>query len=208
VMYFRLLRQRRKMGRNQLFWMAGETMRSLHRVVSVAAAVLLILVAASGTWLGFESSWHTFVTRAAPVAPTPLVDSQAERIALAGLASFRASEPSTPIRAIRARIYAGHEQGVIVTAGPVTRQRVFDTATGNEVGLSESYYPASGFPLGMDVHEWVKHFHSGYLFGLPARLLDFVAGLALVFLSVSGLLMYIEMYGRRARSGRKGVFWK
>lgn len=208
VMYFRLLRQRRKMGRNQLFWMAGETMRSLHRIVSVVAAVLLVLVAASGTWLGFESTWHTFVTRLPPAAPTSLGDVQAERIALAALASFRAGEPSTPIRTIRARIYAGHEQGVIVTADAITRQHVFDTASGKEVGLSEPYYPPSGFPFGMDVHEWVKHFHSGYLFGLPARFLDFLAGLALVFLSVSGLVMYVDMYRRRARSGRSELFWK
>ena len=60
----------------------------------------------------------------------------------------------------------------------------------------------------MDVHEWVKHFHSGYLFGLPARVLDLLAGLALVFLSVSGLIMYFEMYRRRVRAGRKGAFWK
>ena len=208
VMYFRLLRQRRKTGRGNLFWMAGEKLRSLHRVVSAMAAMLLVLVAASGTWLGFESSWHTFIDRPVPVAPTRLEDAQAARIASVGIAIFRNSEPATPIRALRARIYADHEQAVVVTAGPVTRQRVFDVATGQEVGLSESYYPASGFPLGMDVHEWVKHFHSGYLFGLPARVLDLLAGLALVFLSVSGLIMYFEMYRRRVRAGRKGAFWK
>ena len=67
VMYFRLLKQRRKLGRNQLFWMAGEKWRSLHRVVSVAASILLLMVAASGTWLGFESSYNTFAPRQKPV---------------------------------------------------------------------------------------------------------------------------------------------
>ncbi len=60
VMYFRLLKQRRKIKRPGMFWMTSDRWRSLHRGVSVAASVLLILVAFSGTWIGFESAYATF----------------------------------------------------------------------------------------------------------------------------------------------------
>jgi uncharacterized iron-regulated membrane protein len=46
------------------------------------------------------------------------------------------------------------------------------------------------------------------LIGLPARLLDFLAGLSLIFLSASGLWMYFDMWRKRARAGRNSVFWK
>ena len=140
--------------------------------------------------------------------PRALSDEQAARLAATGFRLFRTDEPQTPVRAVRARIFAGHEEAGIVTGTGFTRQKIYDIRSGQEMGLSEPHYPRSPFPLGTDVHEWVKHFHSGYLFGLPARLLDLLAGLSLIFLSLSGILMYLEMYRRRAKSGRRSLFWK
>ena len=208
VIYFRLLRQRRKVGRGQLFWMAGNVWRSLHRITSVAAAILLVCVAASGTWLGFESSYHTFTGRPKPAVIGRLTDDQAIRIARATATIIARANPAFPVRVIRVRNYAGMDQGVVITGGSFTRQLIYDAKTGRETNLSEPNYPSSGFPLGMDVHEWVKHFHSGYLFGLPARFLDLFAGLSLIFLSVSGITMYVEMYGKRRKSGRTALFWR
>ena len=208
VIYFRLLRQRRKVGRGQLFWMAGDIWRSLHRITSVAAAILLVCVAASGTWLGFESSYHTFTARPKPAAIGRLADDQAMRIARVTATILAQANPAFPVRVIRVRNYAGMDQGVVITGSSFTRQLIFDAKTGRETRLSEPNYPSSGFPLGMDVHEWVKHFHSGYLFGLPARFLDLFAGLSLIFLSVSGITMYVEMYGKRRKSGRTTPFWR
>jgi len=208
VVYFRLLRQRRKIKRPQMFWMTQDRWRSLHRGVSVAAAVLLVLVAASGTWIGFESSWATFNGHKPPAETLAIGDAQAQQIITRTLAAFRADEPATPIRAIRAREWYGQAEGVVVTATNPTRQRVYNAASGREQSLSSPLYPPSPFPFGTDVHEWVKHFHSGELFGLPAQALDLLAGLALVFLSASGLWMYVEMWRKRAASGRRGLFWK
>nr|WP_260929379.1 PepSY domain-containing protein [Novosphingobium sp. 9] len=122
--------------------------------------------------------------------------------------AFRAQEPDTPIRAIRARIWYGQAEGAVVTATDPTRQLVYNTANGQRQGLSSPLYPRSAFPFGTDVHEWMKHFHSGELLGLPARMLDLLAGISLVFLSASGLWMYIDLWRKRARSGRKALFWR
>ncbi|MBC2666315.1 PepSY domain-containing protein [Novosphingobium flavum] len=208
VMYFRLLRQRRKMKRAELFWSAGGMLKTLHRGVSTVAAILLVMVAASGTWLGFESSWNTFSKRTPPPKPQTLTDEQGVRLTAAAYKLFRTAEPETPVRTVRARLYAGNEEAGIVTGTSFTRQKIYDIPSGKEMTLNEPQYPKNGFPLGLNVHEWVKHFHSGYLFGLPARFLDLLAGLSLIFLSVSGLWMYIDMYRQRARTGRKALFWK
>lgn len=208
VMYFRLLKQRRKMKRPQLFWTTSDTWRSLHRAVSLAAAVLLILVAASGTWLGFESSWATFGRHKPPSETLAITKGQAARIVSTTLRAFRADEPTTPIRVLRARVWYGNAEGVVVTATVPTRQRVYNAVTSKEQDLNSPLYPPNPFPFGLDVHEWVKHFHSGELFGLPARILDLVAGLSLVFLAMSGIWMYVGLWRKRAQSGRTGLFWK
>jgi uncharacterized iron-regulated membrane protein len=208
VVYFRLLKQRRKIKRPQMFWMTQDLWRSLHRAVALASSVLLVLVAASGTWIGFESTWGTFHRHKPPPETLAITDAQAQAIAASTLRAFRADEPATPIRAIRARVWYGQAEGAVVTATNPTRQRVYNAASGREQGLSSPLYPKDAFPFGTDVHEWAKHFHSGQLFGLPARVLDLLAGLSLTFLSVSGLWMYIEMWRKRAKSGRRQVFWK
>ena len=207
VMYFRLLKQRRKIKRPQLFWMNQDLWRSLHRGLALASSVLLVLVAASGTWIGFESSWGTLNRHKPPAETLAITDAQAQQIADSTMRAFRADEPTTPIKVIRARIWFGQAEGAVVTATTPTRQRVYNAASGKEQNLSSPLYPPSMFPFGTDVHEWVKHFHSGELFGLPARMLDLLAGLSLVFLSGSGLWMYIEMWRKRARSGRRKLFW-
>lgn len=208
VMYFRLLKQRRKMKRPQMFWMTGDTWRSLHRAVALGSSVLLVLVAGSGTWLGFESSWATFNRHRPPTETLTITDAQARQVATRTIRAFRVDEPNTPIRVLRARIWYGQKEGVVVTATIPTRQRVYNTDIGREQGLNSPLYPANPFPFGLGVHEWVKHFHSGELLGLPARLLDLIAGLSLVFLSGSGIWMYVELWRKRAKSGRRTLFWR
>lgn len=207
TLYFRMLSGRMKLGRNNPFWMAGGAWRSLHRMISVAAAVFLIAIAASGAWLGFESVWHLFGKRTRIDMSAPLDDATAIRMASATLTAFRRLEPETPIKVLRVRIYGPMKQGVVITGGEETRQLIFNTETGKVTTLAEPGYPSSGFPLGVQVHEDVKHFHSGHMFGLPARAMNLFAGLSLIFLSVSGLVMYADLWLRRRKLGRNGLFW-
>jgi uncharacterized iron-regulated membrane protein len=123
------------------------------------------------------------------------------------LSAFRRDEPHTAIKAVRLRIFAHMKQGVVIAAGPMTRQLVYDTATGHTVSLTEPGFPPTNFPFGVQVHENIKHFHSGALLGLTARWMDLLAGLSLIYLSVSGLIMYLELWNKRRRSGRGSFFW-
>lgn len=208
IIYFRLLKQRRKIGRPGLVWLNGGLWRGLHRAISVVAAVFIIAVAISGTLLGFESSWHTFVNRSQPEVPATLSDAEVMSMAQASAAALHATAPDVPIRVLRVRKYHGMKQGVAITQEDVTRQLVFDTDTGKQVSLTEDHYPPSGFPFGLQMHENIKHFHSGFLFGLPARMISLLAGLALIYLSISGIVMYFEMWAKRRKAGRLAFFWK
>ncbi|TCM16613.1 putative iron-regulated membrane protein [Novosphingobium sp. PhB165] len=208
TMYFRLLKQRRKINRPGLFWMTSDRWRSLHRAVSLASAVLLVWVAFTGTWLGFESVWHSLQPRSGNHEIQGLSDGQVLQMVDETLAGLRKADVQAPIRVLRVRDYWGMKQGVVITAEPVTRQVIINTANGSPAGLTEPNYPKSGFPFGIVTHELIKHLHSGFLFGLWARIFDLLAGLALIFLSSSGLVMYLQMYGIRLKSGRRALFWK
>jgi len=53
----------------------------------------------------------------------------------------------------------------------------------------------------------MKQIHRGDALGVPGRLMDLFAGLSLIFLSASGLWMYVDLLLRRMRGGRKQLFW-
>jgi uncharacterized iron-regulated membrane protein len=207
-MYYKLLSARMKIGRKQVFWMAGGMWKSLHRIFSVAASIFLIGVAGSGTWLGFESTWHTF-THGDPHfdASQPLSDAKVQKMLGDTLAIVQHNEPNAPLKVLRVRVYGGMNQGVIVTGGYPINQIMYNLDNGRIATLNEPGYPKSQFPLGTQVHEDVKHFHSGDMFGLPTRFMNLLAGLALIYLSVSGVIMYVDMWRKRAKAGRKALIW-
>ncbi len=49
-----------------------------------------------------------------------------------------------------------------------------------------------GFPFGWDAHQTGKAVHRGSYFGLWARFLDLFAGLSLFYLSINGIVLYID----------------
>jgi uncharacterized iron-regulated membrane protein len=223
VMYFQLLRARARTGRRALFWSAGGWWRSLHRSVSVLAALFLLFVSVTGTLLSIDSLalWiyrDTHFSRDSngrlpfPVGmdgdfSSPLSDTQLPAMLATTLSSYHARYGKKPIKVLRLRYFSGMPQGVIITGGDDTRQLVFNAVTGERASMTEPGYPYTGFPFGWEEHEFVKKIHRGDALGIPGRLMDLFAGLSLVFLSTSGLVMYLDMLRRRRRAGRKELFW-
>jgi uncharacterized iron-regulated membrane protein len=224
VLYFQLLLARRRAGLNAIFWSAGGWWRSLHRWVSITAALFLMVVSISGTLLSIDSLalWiyrymHAppgFTGRQLPFPvgmggdfSTPLTDAKLPAMLETTLSAYRATEGATPIKVLRLRYFAGMPQGVIITGGDDTRQLVFNADTGERASMTEPGYPYTGFPFGWEEHELMKKIHRGDLLGVPGRLMDLFAGLSLIFLSASGLVMYVDLLRRRRRGGRKQLFW-
>lgn len=51
------------------------------------------------------------------------------------------------------------------------------------------------------------HLHSGEELGLIGEIIVMLSGLALVFFSISGLWMYVQMWRGRTARGRSEMFW-
>lgn len=183
----------------------------------MAAAFFLLAIAFSGTWLGFESVVHSL--RSAPQPPAdarkrnpsdyviPLGDAEVQDMTVTTLAAMQRLHPHTPVKVLRLRFYGQMKQGVVVTGGDQTTQLVFNANSGQPATLGDTAYPDSGFPFGTQVHENIKHFHSGAMFGLTARGMNLFAGLSLTFLSISGIVVYLDMWLRRRRVGRRSLLW-
>jgi uncharacterized iron-regulated membrane protein len=63
-------------------------------------------------------------------------------------------------------------------------------------------------PLQWNVHEVAKRLHRGDYFGLTGRWMDLLTGLAILFLTISGMVMYLQLYRVRRKRGQRQLFWK
>lgn len=235
-MYFQLKSARARSKRSGWFWSAGGWWRSLHRWISLTSAVFLTVVALSGTWLAVESlgmgiymASHRPVRPAGSTTPGMGAGNAAQRqgngpVLPAGisalnemdvpgmlrttLASYHVLMQDTPIRVVRLRVYGGMPQGVIVTGSEEAEQVVFNASTGKRASMTEPGYPEVGFPFGWEAHQIAKKVHRGDYVGMSGRWMDLFAGLALVYLSISGVVMYVDMWKKRRKIGRSGLLWK
>jgi hypothetical protein len=123
------------------------------------------------------------------------------------LRSFNAAMPHTPMRVLRLRVYGGMPQGVIVTGNGEAVQVVINAHTGRRASQTEPGYPEVGFPFGWQAHQIAKQIHRGDYIGLSGRWMDLLAGLSMVFLSISAAVMYFNMWSKRRQSGRTALIW-
>lgn len=217
-LYLQLWRGRARLGRRTPFWSAGGWLRTSHRSISLVAAFLLLFVSITGTLLSIDSfALQIYRTAFAhgrfPAGMTadyssPLAEAALPEMLGVTLAAYRREQAERPIKAVRLRTFAGYPQGVVIAGGTDTAQLVFNASTGRHMSMTEAGYPYTGFPTGWELHELLKRIHRGDAFGLPGRFLDLFAGLSLVFLTSSGLWMYLDLWRRRRRAGRTALFWR
>ena len=214
-MYSKLFAARARIHRMNPFWSGGGWWRTLHRGISIAAAIFLSVVMLSGTWLAVESLYfgyyaasHKPVPGAARSDPSsPLPDASVPAMLQTTLDAYNAAVPNAPVRVLRLRYFGGMPQGVIVTGEKEARQLVFNATTGRRASETEPGYPTTGFPFGWQAHQWAKSVHRGDMFGLSGRFMDLFAGFSMIYLSISGIAMYYELWSKRQRTGRPGLFW-
>jgi hypothetical protein len=222
VLYFQLLGARRRAGLKGFFWSAGGLWRSFHRGVSILAAVFLLVISASGTMLAIDAlglgvyrATHKNAGRYAqfPIGAigdfsSPLPDARLPAMLQTTLSAGQGIGGASPIKAVRLRFFAGIPQGVLIAGnGNDTQQLVFNADTGRRMNITEPEYPKTHYYLGWQEHETMKKIHRGDAFGVTGRVMDLFAGLSLIYLSISGGVMYLNLWWRRRRGGRTALFW-
>lgn len=213
--YVRQYRARARMGRKALFWQAQDWWRTLHRAFSVACALFLLVLALSGTWLAVESLVFgmrmdtQMAQRKASIVDgfgTISADDTAPW-AKTTLAAYGAEHPGALPRLLRLRTYGGYGQGVVVSGESDAGQLVYNARTGAAMTETEPGYPPVNFPFGWQAHQWAKQVHNGSLIGLTGRWISLICGLCILYLSVSGIVMYARLWRRRAGNGKRALFW-
>jgi hypothetical protein len=57
------------------------------------------------------------------------------------------------------------------------------------------------------LHNLLQNLHAGYFMGTFGRWLSITMAVGLFALSITGIVMYVQLYSARARMGRSGFFW-
>jgi hypothetical protein len=139
---------------------------------------------------------------------SPLLDNKLPEMLKSTLSAGHGVVSASPIKVVRLRYFNGIPQGVLIAGnGDSTAQLVFNTETGKPMGLTEPGYPKTHYRFGWQEHELMKRIHRGDAFGVPGRLMDLFAGLSLIYLSISGGVMYVQLWWRRRAGGRTALFW-
>ncbi len=193
-------------------------MRTLHRWLGLVLGLILAVVAATGLYLQFEP--YFFPRPEGPsdgggpsrgVAVGPPVDVASAPVHIErALALAVASAGDADVGAIELRRTAeGRVQATVTfTGASAPRAMVVDLESGGvSPAASEGGAPRGPGGAGRELHEFIQHLHTGEQFGPVGKWIGIVSGFALVFFSISGLVLYFEMLSRRAQQGRKAPFW-
>ena len=173
-------------------------MRQIHRWISLVAALFLLIVATTGVILQVqrptgEDEDHD---RDAPKALAIPAGNYAPMFAKT-LEVAREREPKRPIASIELQLAGDKPKGVVTFPGEPGRQISVD--------------PRGGRVLKDEEHEaesLILRIHSGEILGEPGVVLGVFWGSALVLLSITGFIVYLELYRRRRKaSGKNGLFW-
>jgi uncharacterized iron-regulated membrane protein len=61
---------------------------------------------------------------------------------------------------------------------------------------------------GWQVSQTAKQIHRGDIIGLSGRWIDLLSGLALLYLVLSGAVLYYQLWSNRRRKGKGALFWR
>ena len=222
ILYLKLWRARARVGKGAFFWAARESRwRTIHRAVAIVTAVFLLNKAVTGVILGWGEIQIqlAIVHHILPVPypmPTPMPPFSEARLAGDALQELqvsydaaKAAAPTQPIVAVQLVQRSGQTKGLVTLGGADPRILVFDPVTGQPA----ADWASSGVQVGngyyADWHQVLKRMHRGDIIGtFYGRYIDIFFGFVLLYLVVSGCVMYLQMLAQRRAAGRTGWFWR
>lgn len=186
--------------------------RKLHRWIAIIAAAYLINTAVTGSLLAWDELSVRLSGNAPPAPDAPVAPPQAlPELGLDAAAQsvYRIAQqitPDAPLTAVSLVMSKGQLVGVATFGGPYPGTITLRAADGEQLlGPPRPSTPRTP----VDYHQMLKRLHRGDFIGsFYGRYMSITAGLCLLFLSISGLVMYIEMLKRRSKNGRIKFFWQ
>ncbi|HTP38771.1 MAG TPA: PepSY-associated TM helix domain-containing protein [Steroidobacteraceae bacterium] len=186
--------------------------RSLHRWIAILATAYLLNMFVTGALLGWdEFSLHLRGQGPPePGAPPPVaapIPAAAPLQSLTETYYCKALEevPDAPLTVFRLSMSEGHLKATSEFGGLYPGALSFNTAT----GATEAGPPAPATPRAkVGYHQWLKRLHRGDFIGsFYGRYLSIIAGCCFLYLTISGVVMYLQLYSARSRAGKRGYFW-
>lgn len=181
--------------------------RKLHRWTSLPLVIFLILVSATGVALQVEElvkhwdhGWFGGQSEEKPkLAAAPMTQEQINKQLSDAITKAKAAHPDfTPSR-IELNIGGGAHKTRLAQqprGGPYIE---IDHATGAVKAELKPQTP---------IHAILIRLHTGSMGGKAGLWVIFAASLIMLFLSVSGAVLYWQMWKNRAGRGMKDIFWK
>jgi ferredoxin len=165
--------------------------RKLHRWFGAGAAIFLLIVSGTGIALqwqsifgGDEAEKERQAKQTSPFLLTTALDTMSAQLATAQ-AAVRAEVGSAPLDRVLWLLKGDHPTLTFFVGGHPARRFVVNAGT----GVVERR--TSG-----DEESWILRLHSGELIGDGGKLLGLFWGSALLFLTVSGVVIYWQMLRR------------
>ena len=221
IFYLQLWKTRRRNGRSAFFWSSRDGLwRRLHRWISIVSAAFILNIAISGTIVAFgEIQLNLFLQYqigAPPYPrPTPLPTVSNDRLSGDIITMLQTTytaalqnHPASSITAIELVNRDGVDKGIVTLGGEQPSVLAFDPATGTATTDRATSGKQAGNGYFADWHQLVKRLHRGDIIGhFSGRYIDIAAGFALLYLVISGIVMYFDLKSLRNKQGRSGWFW-
>lgn len=177
--------------------------RQLHRWASLPLILFLMLVLVTGVYLQIEevAGLAGEASEPAPAAAPakPLTPEQIAAQLAAAIAKAREAEPDFSPRRIELTIEPGQQVTRLAVQPRGGAYVEVDHASGE---VKSEMNPE------MPLHVIFIRLHTGAMLGTAGILIVFVSSLVLLFLAVSGGVLYWQMWRNRAGRGRGALFWK
>lgn len=187
-------------------------MRKIHRWFGFASALFMLFIGITGLVLQVE----LWIAGKAPPGRTigdppvynqlPPSNDTAIGLLSEGMDTIREEFPNAEVGRVTVDLKSGR---VSFTGYNMDDQRA--TNVNGKTGQYLAPKPTPDFGLEYiwtrDWHYIMQDLHAGYYFGLIGRIISCLLAISLITLSITGLQVYLDMYKRRKKQGRKGLFW-
>lgn len=176
-------------------------MRQFHRWFSFPLILFLLLVTATGVVLQGEEVSHLGGGERRPTPTTSALPDDAVMTAQLGkaLAAARQANPELATQTVTLN-YGQAEPSAKFSVAPRGGPSV-------DVNLATGVAKVAAAPP-PSLHVWMIRLHTGQYFGPVGVIILMAAALIMLFLAVSGGVLYWQMWQNRRGRGKGQLFWK